>query len=127
MSEDSIKISNLTMRILFESGLYSNADSIQDFTVYESFFQKLTQNVGSLDPAILAWIQVRANHLVNNNHTCKRFYWFYLFHTLMSIYSFFICYDLLLLLTLEVPISIAHKIGQKIDKNIFSKTKKINL
>ena len=33
MSEDSIKISNLTMRILFKSGLYSNADSIQDFTV----------------------------------------------------------------------------------------------
>ena len=34
MSEDSIKISNLIMRILFESGLYSNADSICDFTVY---------------------------------------------------------------------------------------------
>ena len=33
MSEDSIKMSNLIMRILFESGLYSNADSICDFTV----------------------------------------------------------------------------------------------
>ena len=35
MSEDSIKMSNLNMRILFESGLYSNADSICDFTVFE--------------------------------------------------------------------------------------------
>ena len=34
MSEDSIKISSLTMRILFELGLYSNADSIQEFTVF---------------------------------------------------------------------------------------------
>ena len=33
LSEDPIKISNLTMRILFESGLYSNADSICDFTL----------------------------------------------------------------------------------------------
>ena len=33
MSEDSIKISNRIMRILFEWGLYSNADSICDFTV----------------------------------------------------------------------------------------------
>ena len=34
LSEDSIKISNLSMRILFEWGLYSNADSILDFTVF---------------------------------------------------------------------------------------------
>ena len=34
MSEDSIKMSNLIMRILFESGLYSNADSIYDFSLF---------------------------------------------------------------------------------------------
>ena len=36
MSEDSIKIYNIRMRILFEWGLYSNADSICDFTVVPS-------------------------------------------------------------------------------------------
>ena len=37
MSEDSIKMSNLIMRILFESGLYSNADSICDHELMKFF------------------------------------------------------------------------------------------
>ena len=56
MSEDSIEISNLTMRILFESGLYSNADTIQDFTVYgneEEFFMSNLVSFSFTDTVIL--------------------------------------------------------------------------